>query len=434
MTQVDYREVLWVLTPQQGDSETCLLRSFSHEAALFETTEATRSDNAFTIKLPLSKLVGTRDSKTRWTQERVQVAEALEAGRKLYDALPPQLMSIFDEPAADLRPLRLKIYSPQARITDLPWEWLTDKMGSPIALRPDVRLVRCVPLRFEIPHLTVARPVKVLVVLTNPKDERLLDAPKELASVAHRLVMPDYEMHVCPEPTVEKLKEVMHGFLPHVIHYIGHAGINNGEGNIILHDDYNRTYWMAGSLLSQILPSTVRLICLSTCVTVPNYQLLGLPHLAHASSDLNLPTVVVNRYPLDEQSATAFWHTFYSAIINEQGNVNEAVHHARLQAQVVDPASADWGSFSLVLRDRTGQALNIVKAESHELQEIQASELQAQYAARLANDLAEQVSLYGDHIAEGVRQTFEVATRDATVLLKRAGDLSKERFEEQEEI
>ncbi|MFY9618250.1 MAG: CHAT domain-containing protein [Pyrinomonadaceae bacterium] len=425
MTQVDYRDALWVVTPEQGGGETSLLRSFSHEAALFETTEDARSDNAFTVKLPLSKLVGTRDFKTTWTQDRVQMTEALKAGRKLYHALPRQLTSILDQ-SADPRPLRLKIYSPQPRITDLPWEWLTDDAGDPIALRSDVRFVRCVPRRFEIPHLTIARPVKVLMVLTNPKDERLLDAPRELASAAQRLVQPDYEMQVCPEPTIEKLKDVMHGFLPHVIHYIGHAGINNGEGNIILHDDYNRAYWMPGSVLSQILPSTTRLICLSTCVTAPNYQLLGLPHLAHASSDLNLPTVVVNRYPLDAQSAAAFWNTFYSALIDEHGNVNEAVHHARRQTQVADPSFADWASFSLVLRDRTGQALNIVEAASHQLQDIQAREFQAQYAARLANDLAQQVSLYDDHITESVRESLEVATRDATELFKIAGDLSKD--------
>lgn len=426
MTKVDYREVLWVLTTQEDDRETCLIRSFSDEAALFETTEAQQSDGAFTVNLPLSKLVGTRDSKTRWTQSPVPQDVAIDSGRKLYHALPHELVSIFDDPPADPRPLRLKIYSPQSRITDLPWEWLTDKTGNPIALRPDVRLVRSVPLRFEIPHLTITRPVKVVVVLTNPKDERLLDAGRELLATTQRLVMPDYEMKICPEPTVEVFKGLLHSFLPHVVHYIGHAGINNGEGNIILHDSNNRTYWMPAAFLSRILPSTVRLICLSTCVTAPNHQLLGLPHLAHASSDLNLPTVVSNRYPLGEQSATAFWETFYTTLIDEQGNVNEAIHHARLQAHFAQPALADWASFSLILRDRTGRALKIVQAERNELEVIQAHELQAQYAARLANDLAQQVRVYGDYATAGVRETFEVASKDASDLLKAAGDMSKE--------
>jgi hypothetical protein len=413
MTQ-DYRDVLWVLTSEEGDEEECVLRSFSDEAALFETTDAAQSDMAFKVEMPLKKLVGNRDYKTKWTQERVPMEEAIEAGRKLYEALPHELVSIFDEVPADPRPLRLKIYSPQPRITDLPWEWLNNGSGQPVALRANVRLARCVPLRFEIPHLTVALPVKVLVVLTNPKDEQLLDVNRELEVVTGSLLAPSYEMRVCPEPNVEVLKEELHNFLPHIVHYIGHAGINNGEGNIILHDSYNRTYWMPASFLSRILPSTVRLICLSTCVTVPNYQLLGLPHLADSIGDINLPTVIANRYPLGQESAAIFWRGFYDVLVQERGNVNEAMHQARIDVWLAANQSADWASFSLVLRDRTGKALNIVQGQPADLEAIQASELQAKYAARLANDLAEHVSVYGEYATEGIRESARAAIQDAS--------------------
>jgi hypothetical protein len=285
--------------------------------------------------------------------------------------------------------------------------------------------VRSVPSRFEIPHLTIHLPVKVLVVLTNPKDESLLDAYKELAVATQRLKLPDYQMEVCPEPTVEVFKDFMHSFLPHVVHYIGHSGINNGEGNIILHDSNNRTYWVSGAMLARLLPSTVRLMCLSTCVTTQNYELLGLPHLAHSPGDLNLPTIIANRYPLGEGSVNAFWNAFYTCLVNQHGNVNEAIHQARLQAQLGEPAFADWASFSLVLRDCTGRALNIVQAAS-DIEAIQATELQAQFAARFANDLAQQVNVFGDHITAGFRERVAVANRDANDLLKLAGDLSRD--------
>lgn len=424
MTQ-EYRERLWVLTPPQDDSEACLIRSFSGEAALFEETESGRSDRVFKIKLPLTRLVGSSDSKTRWTQDRVPVTEAIEAGSKLRQMLPREMWSDV-EFSADPKPLRLKIYSPQPRITDLPWEWLTDNAGNPIALRPDVRLMRCVPSRFEIPRLTIPQPVKVLVILTNPKDERLLDGYTELQTATQSLTPPRYQVQVCSEPTVEDFKQSLHDFLPHIVHYIGHAGINNGEGNIILHDSNNRTYWMSGALLSRILPSTVRLICLSTCVTSQNYQILGLPHLAHASNDLNLPTMVTNRYPISQQSASIFWNTFYNDLIDQHGDVNEAFHRAQVQVWQAESAFSDWASFSLVLRDRTGRALKIVKEAGHEIERIQASELQAQYAARLANDLAEHISVYGDYTTAGIREKYEVASKEANDLLKAAEDSSKD--------
>ncbi len=416
MTPPDYRDVLWVVLPHK-DEKVFTIRSFSDEAALYETTDEQCAAGAFSVSLPLEELVGSRESKTRWAQRRVGTEEAVAAGRRLWKSLPPELLKVFDEPTGQ-RPLRIKIYSPLQRITNLPWEWLADEQGRLVAIRPDVRLVRCVPLRFETPHLTVAPPLRVLVVLTNPKDERLLDTQAELAAVCRGLFnSSEYSLRVCPEPTTEVLQQTLHDFLPHVVHYIGHAGIDGGEGNIILHDDSGRTYWMRASYLSRLLPPTVRLVCLSTCFSVPNYQILGLPHLAHAPAELNLPTALVNCYPVSQESVSAFWQAFYPALIKKRGNVNEAVQEARLSCCADDPDSADWASFSLVLRDRTGRGMNIVKADSHVVEEVQAEELQAQFAARLANELARHVRLFGGLSSESLRETFAHETKRITDLL-----------------
>lgn len=431
MTTSEYRDVLWEITrgespdPASTDGETLTIRSFPDETALFEAGTSGQGANGFRIKLPLAELVGTRDSKTRWTQRRVTWDEAVNAGRMLWDALPAELLHIFNEPPAE-GPLRLKIHSTLPRVTDLPWEWLADEAGQPVALRPDVRLVRCVPLRFDVPHLTIRLPIKVLIVVTNPKDERVLNPDQEINAVAWRLRLPDYQMQVCPEPTLEMLQSVLHDFLPHIVHYIGHAGINNEEGNLILHNNDNRTYWLPASFLSRVLPSTVRLLCLSTCFSASNYQLLGLPHLAHAPSELSLPTTVANCYPLGEMSVRAFWDAFYASLIGERGDVNAAAHTARRHAAKLEPDSADWASFSVVLRDRTGKALHIAQADDPTLESIQASQLQAHYAARLANDLAQQVSVFGDYASKGVREQFDVETRRASDLLKIAGDMTKD--------
>lgn len=431
MMPSEYRDVLWEIT--QGESsdraaateETFTIRSFPNEAALFEAGTGGQGAQGFQFKLPLAELVGTRESKTRWTQRRVPRDEAVEVGRMLWNALPAELLHIFDEPPT-AAPLRLKIYSALPRVTDLPWEWLADKAGRQVALRPDVHLVRCVPLRFDVPHLTVRLPVKVLVVVTNPKEERPLNPDQEVNAVSQQLCLPNYQMQICSQPTLETLQAALHDFLPHVVHYVGHAGVSYEEGSLILHDDNQRTYWVPATYLSRALPSTVRLLCLSTCFGVSNYQLLGLPHLAHAPSEANLPTTVVNCYPLGETSVRAFWDTFYTSLIGEQGDVNAAVHLARQHAQDAEPNFADWASFSVVLRDHTGKALHVAQADDPTLESIQASELQAQYAARLANDLAQQVRVYGDYASKGVREQFEVETRRASDLLKIAGDMSKD--------
>lgn len=423
MTPLEYRDVLWVVLPHE-DEGVFTIHSFTDEAALYEMTEEECSAGAFDVSLPLEELVGSRDSKTRWTQRRVGTQEAAAAGLRLRNSLPRELLKVFDE-SSDGRPLRVKIYSPQQRITDLPWEWLTDKRGEMVALRPDVRLVRSVPLRFEVPPLTVAPPLKVLLVLTNPKDETVLDTYAEQQAVEQSFFNnPDYSMQVCTEPTTEIFRQTLHDFLPHVVHYIGHAGIDGGEGNIILHDDTGRTYWMRASYLSRILPPTVRLVCLSTCFSATNYQILGLPRLAHAPADLNLPTVVVNRYPVGQESVRVFWEVFYPALVRNRGDVNEAVHEARLRCREADFASADWASFSLVLRDRTGRGMNVVQARGRAVEAVQAEEFQAQFAARLANELAQHVKVFGDLVSDGLRETFAHETRRAKELLNHVTNIS----------
>lgn len=417
MRPPDYRDVLWMVLPHE-DENTCLFRAFEDEAALYETTKEECAAGAFTVSLPLEELVGSRSSKTRWSQRRASAEEAEAAGRKLRKALPPELLKVLDEPTEG-RPFRLKIYSPHQRLTNLPWEWLADGRGKPAALRPDVRLVRSVPLRIETPPLTVAPPLKVLLVMTNPRDEIIFDTQAEQEAVCEGLVNnKDYSLLVCPEPTVEVFQGLLHEFLPHVIHYIGHAGIDGGEGNIILHDSGGRTYWMSASHLSRLLPPTVRLVSLSTCFSAPNYQILGLPLVAHAPVELNLPTVLVNRYPVGEEGVRAFWGAFYPALVEHRGNINEAAHDARLRAATAGGGAADWGSFSLVLRDRTGRGLNVVRADSKAVEQVQGEELRAQFAAQLANELSQQVTLFGDLVSEGLRQTLERQTKRAADMLR----------------
>lgn len=420
MRSTNYQDILWDFVPQNLREGSFILRLFSDEAALYESMDERRSDNAFLISLPLNELVGTRDSKTRWTQHRVTREEAITVGRKLWQALPQEVTrSINEDSKEDEKPLRIKISSQSSRLTDLPWEWLTDETESPIALRENIRLVRTVPLHFKTPHLTVALPLKVLIVLTNPKDESLLNSYAELAAIRQGIPSDKYVVQECHEATTEGLKECLHSFLPHVVHYIGHAGVDNGEGNLILHGHDERTYWMAGADLSYFLPSSVRLICLSTCFTAPNYQLLGLTHFAHTSNKIQLPTMIANQYPLEEHSVRAFWERFYHALVENQGNVNEAVYYARLHAASVSDASfADWASFALVLRDRTGKALRIGVEQGEDLRNRQANELQAQYAARLANDLAEQMQVFGIDASKGIRERFDAETKRASDLLK----------------
>ncbi|HKQ79630.1 MAG TPA: CHAT domain-containing protein [Blastocatellia bacterium] len=416
---MEYKDVLWRFVPDELREEKVNLSVFPNEASYYEASDKDRGEQVIKVRLPLLELIGGKDYQTKLSQHRITASEALAAGRKLWGALPEMITAPIREHSLDDPPLRIKISSPAMRVMDLPWEWLADEQGKQVALSPNLRLVRSVPLRFPIPHLTVRLPVRVLIVLTNPKDERLLDPVREVDAIKQSLRPPAYEMQICPEPSFKKLREMLHDFLPHALHYIGHAGLDNGEGNIILHEEGDRNYWLCSAELLKVLPSSVRLICLSACFTAPNYQILGLSHLAHSPREVNLPTMVTNQYFLEERSIRTFWTEFYSTLITAGGNVNEALHSARrLAAEQCDPAFADWASFSLVLRDLTGEALRIVTEHEEDLESIQANELQAQFAASLANELAQQAQVKGAATPEGIRERLEVETKRAADRLK----------------
>src|SRR5262245_9982813 len=160
---------------------------------------------------------------------------------------------------------------------------------------PNVRFLRLVPTLYTSPPLSIVPPIKVLVVVTNPKDERLLRSDVEIQILTQELSkMPQYQLECLMEPKLGALTAALERS-PHIVHYVGHSGINGTAGNLILHDVYEGTHWLSAEQIALLLPSSVRLLCLSTCVTNTNYQTGGLVKFAHAPAGLNLPTTIVNQ-------------------------------------------------------------------------------------------------------------------------------------------
>jgi hypothetical protein len=415
ITASRYRDLLWNFVYEaSGDQSQVKLRLFANEAEMFENAAQVEERP---VTLPWGSLNSLKKS-SDWTRERVPSSILQDVGRELWAALPDSARQPLFE-ASSAQPCRLKISSNSPIINDLPWEWLNDGAGPPFALRPDILLARSVPIRLAIPPLRVEPPVRVLLVITNPKDERLLNPYQEISAVSQRLHEPDYTLRVLDDPMWEALQRALQEEEPHILHYIGHAGLDRGGGNIILLDHHNVTHWISAPELAQALPVTVRLLCLSTCFTAPNYQIMGLPRLAHAAGTYRLPTVVTNCYPLDQFSVSSFWTNFYATLI-ENGDSNEAFHRA--QAEVAVSGNADWGSFSLVIRDQSGEVLHLAApglSKRTKFQKAQTKlDIQVQLASRLANDLAAGLATFGDKAA-GLQKHLESALTTVSDLTKK---------------
>ena len=218
-------------------------------------------------------------------------------------------------------------------------------------------------------------------------------------------------------PSIVELRRLLAEEPPHIIHYVGHGGLNQAEGTLILGDANGQSVWVSGERVAEELPSCVRLLCLSACFTARNFEPLGLPRLARSASSGHLPTTVTNQYPVGEAAVRAFWTAFYEHLVVD-GNVNESVHDGRHAVADATPDSADWASFTYVVRDQTGVSFdlhNVATAASR-----QPAEVQAQFAAQFVNELAEQLSLLGPSVPPTLRRHFEEQMDSAVALIDEA--------------
>ena len=416
MSRISYRELLWDFSYEgplrKGGTK---LRVFSTEQQMFETSG--RSYPVFPVSLPTDGSTDPNQPRSAWTRSRVPQEFAADLGRRLWEAIPFEAKTPLLEATPD-QPWRLKISSNSPRIDDLPWEWLNDGSARPaFALRPEIRLARSIPIRIAMPPMRVQPPLRVLLVITNPKDERLLNPWAEIEAIRPRLAGPPYQLRILEEPTWDALVSTLRDE-PHIVHYIGHAGIDRGEGNLILHDWRNVSHWISGVDLSKVLPVSVRLLCLSTCYTTQNYQIFGLPRFAHTSALYRLPSLVTNQYPVGEQSVRVFWSNFYELLIQHGGNLNEAFHEAQQAVALVPDSWADWGSFSLVIRDQSGELMRVEQV-AQESPAAFAEEVQAQFASRLANDLAARLRSFGDEAPKSIQESFQEEAEKASGLTQK---------------
>ncbi len=378
-------QVILAFEPAVGSrDERVLLRLFHSELEYFQAKPG--EGLTFRVQLPRPFQETALMDAPDWRQRPRRSEPARDLGYRMWMNLPPMVHDAIRAGSVD-RPQHLAVLSTGSGMDDVPWEWLNDGPEDLIAATDSVRFVRLVPTLYAPPPMPIALPLRVLIVLTNPKDERLLQPSFEVDIVRQGLQdSQEYEVMVFSEPGLHALREALEAWSPHIVHYIGHSGLSRTSGNLILHDERNGTRWLSASEFARLLPTSVRLVCLSTCVTAENYQMGGLAKFAHCSAEIPLPTAIVNQYALTPAGAANFWRTFYPALIRHDGNVVEAAHEARLTVHKMVNDTWDWASFSLVVRDGTGHPLRTLRTA--EPRQDRSADIQAWWANQLANNLA----------------------------------------------
>ena len=287
-----------------------------------------------------------------------------EDGQRLFDTLlADQVLRdawAASRESSSRRRIRLRIDADAAELHALPWELL--QQGSVmLSAHTDTPFSRYLPIELDWSDPVKERPIRVLVVISDPDD---LQAKYDLAPVDVDLERKSLESALStvgkdelqadfldapatPERLEEALRQGMHGGAAgyHVLHFVGHGAFSRRRARSALYmqDEQGRAKRMLDDeLVSMLARQGVqpRLVFLSACQSATRSQADAFLGLSPKLVSAGVPAVVSMQDVVTIETARKFGATFYRRLL-EHDQVDLAVNEARstlLTAGRVDAA------------------------------------------------------------------------------------------------
>jgi len=296
-----------------------------------------------------------------------------EHGGRLFDALFQNDLLVclersFDEVRRRNATLRIKL-----RLTDvpellnLPWEYLFHRRRNLFLSQSTTSsLVHFLELPDPVSTLTVALPLRMLVVIANPTDLQAVDVEREWTNIQGALAeLIERGMVIVdrlPNATLPELQSALRRHDYHVIHFVGHGDFDKttGQGHVIFADAQGQSNPMPGEVLAQLLHNerTLRLAVLNACegTQAEGIQASNVSPFAGVAQLLvqqGVPAVIAMRHPISDEAAIAFSHEFYAALADGY-TVDAAVTEGRV-AVATRMGNGEWGTPQLIMHAQNGR-------------------------------------------------------------------------------
>ncbi|MER6129079.1 CHAT domain-containing protein [Streptomyces sp. NPDC001795] len=301
--------------------------------------------------------------------ERVKLSTALpgpaagpvqELGTLMFD-------SLFDETARSLllsckrqakherRTLRITLNAHSGGLDLLPWEFLYDPAaGEHLAV--DHPFVRKLDLLTDHDPLPVETPLRVLGMVSRPPGLARLAVEEERADLhsALRELVADglVELSWVQGQSWHALRDALHTVRPHVLHFIGHGGVDpeTDEGTLAFTDERTGDRLdVAASDVSPLMEGTLRLVVLNACGTGRASRLDPFSSIATSILRKGVPAVVAMQFPISDKAALEFSREFYECLAGND-TVHLGVQRARQSMRTRLKRSLEWGTPVLYLR------------------------------------------------------------------------------------
>jgi CHAT domain-containing protein len=290
----------------------------------------------------------------RWSSN--QVEEARRVGGRLFGALMRDDVAVTYANArgraeARRRGLRITLTLTDApALMRLPWEYLHDGTGF-LAQSRETPLVRGLEIPTVRPVQPLSLPLRVLGLVSAPRDEEPLDANAERAKLEAALEPLISESVVdlrwVDGGTLSALELTLGRLGPvHVLHFIGHGGYDDrfGGGALAIEAEDRSTRPVTGEDLCVLLgdQGSLRLVVLNSCEGARTSVSDPFSGVATALVQCRIPAVVAMQFEITDGAAITFSARLYQSLAG--GNpIDEAIVDTR-KAMFAAEHQAEFGT------------------------------------------------------------------------------------------
>jgi WD40 repeat protein len=263
-------------------------------------------------------------------------------------------------------PLRLVLRIDTPELAALPWETMYDQAAGSYVCRRH-QLVRHVPVASVPAPLPAEPPLRVLGVISSPRELPGLDVAAERDQLGRALAEPIrqglVELHWARTASWADLQNQLLDGEWHVLHFIGHGGFDAGrdEGLLALEGEDGYPDLVAAhrvvDLLRQARPMP-RLVVLNSC----SGAVAGPSDLFSSTAATlvrgGVSAVAAMQYEISDQAALLFARGFYGAIARGRG-VDDAVSSGRVAILGLSDRTLEWVTPVLYLRGHESRLLTV---------------------------------------------------------------------------
>lgn len=208
-------------------------------------------------------------------------------------------------------------------LINYPWEFFWNQEDDFLARSVYTPIIRYLPSRRQSRLLSLKpdTPLQMLVITANPPGSRRLNIEREqiklqraLGELEEQKLLHINWLHNATPQTLQHM--LAHNQGPHILHYIGHADIDDDQGYLILEGETGTKEYMKATQFSALIRDCRRLqlVVLNACRGAQTNNQNPFAGIALEVMRAHVPVTVAMQQEISDPTAIKFSNVFYSCL------------------------------------------------------------------------------------------------------------------------